>query len=75
MQIGIFSVGDVALDPTTGTAPAGPSLKTVLEQLDLLGSEVLPVLRQEFAQLNTENTPAPPTFQNRLQSLSEAHSA
>ncbi|MBP2216216.1 hypothetical protein H4V95_001407 [Arthrobacter sp. CAN_C5] len=116
MQIGIFSVGDVTLDPTTGTAPAelerikamvttgspqeviektltfreffvdyqrqlflvdhaGLPLKTVLEQLDLLGSEVLPVLRQEFAQRTPGNIPAPPTFQNRLQSLSEAHSA
>ncbi|NOJ58724.1 LLM class flavin-dependent oxidoreductase [Arthrobacter sp. 260] len=54
---------------------AGLPLKTVLEQLDLLGSEVLPVLRQEFAKRTPENFPAPPTFQNRLQALSEAHSA
>ena len=30
---------------------AGLPLKTVLEQLDLLGEEVVPVLRQEFAAL------------------------
>ena len=33
---------------------AGLPLKTVLEQLDILGEEVVPVLRKEFA----ENRPA-----------------
>ncbi|WP_159802932.1 LLM class flavin-dependent oxidoreductase [Arthrobacter zhaoguopingii] len=45
---------------------AGLPLKTVLEQLDLLGSEVLPTLRAEFAKRTPATIPAPPTFENRL---------
>ncbi|MBJ2122068.1 LLM class flavin-dependent oxidoreductase [Arthrobacter sp. MSA 4-2] len=44
---------------------AGLPLKTVLEQLDLLGSEVLPTLRAEFAKRTPATVPAPPTFENR----------
>jgi putative FMN-dependent luciferase-like monooxygenase len=44
---------------------AGLPLKTVLEQLDLFGSEVLPTLRAEFAKRTPEHVPAPPTFENR----------
>ncbi|MFI5617704.1 LLM class flavin-dependent oxidoreductase [Streptomyces sp. NPDC051567] len=41
---------------------AGLPLKTVLEQLDLLGEEVVPVLRKEFARLRPAGVPAaPPT--------------
>jgi len=41
---------------------AGLPLKTVLEQLDLLGEEVVPVLRKEFAALKPEHVPSdPPT--------------
>ena len=36
---------------------AGLPLKTVLEQLDLLGEEVVPVLRREFAALQARARP------------------
>ncbi|MGK8503984.1 LLM class flavin-dependent oxidoreductase [Nocardia asiatica] len=40
---------------------AGLPLKTVLEQLDLLGEEVVPVLRKEFAALRPAHVPGAPT--------------
>ncbi|MGW4380988.1 LLM class flavin-dependent oxidoreductase [Kitasatospora sp. NPDC004531] len=41
---------------------AGLPLKTVLEQLDILGEEVVPVLREEFAKRRPAGVPdAPPT--------------
>ncbi|WP_280496354.1 LLM class flavin-dependent oxidoreductase [Nocardia asiatica] len=40
---------------------AGLPLKTVLEQLDLLGEEVIPVLRKEFAALRPAHVPGAPT--------------
>ena len=40
---------------------AGLPLKTVLEQLDMLGEEVVPVLRQEFAALQPAHVPDAPT--------------
>jgi putative FMN-dependent luciferase-like monooxygenase len=40
---------------------AGLPLKTVLEQLDLLGEEVVPVLRKEFAALKPSHVPDAPT--------------
>ncbi len=40
---------------------AGLPLKTVLEQLDLLGEEVVPVLRREFAALKPAHVPDAPT--------------
>ncbi|MEV7280567.1 LLM class flavin-dependent oxidoreductase [Streptomyces sp. NPDC093111] len=40
---------------------AGLPLKTVLEQLDLLGEEVVPVLRREFAQGRPADVPQAPT--------------
>jgi hypothetical protein len=41
---------------------AGLPLKTVLEQLDLLGEEVVPVLRKEFEARRPAHVPAdPPT--------------
>jgi hypothetical protein len=41
---------------------AGLPLKTVLEQLDILGEEVVPVLRKEFAALRPDHVPSdPPT--------------
>ena len=40
---------------------AGLPLKTVLEQLDLLGEEVVPVLRKEFAALKPPHVPDAPT--------------
>ncbi|MPZ97529.1 MAG: LLM class flavin-dependent oxidoreductase, partial [Propionibacteriales bacterium] len=43
---------------------AGLPLKTVLEQLDLLGEEVVPVLRKELAALRPANVPAAPTHES-----------
>jgi putative FMN-dependent luciferase-like monooxygenase len=40
---------------------AGLPLKTVLHQLDLLGEEVVPVLRREFAALKPAHVPDAPT--------------
>jgi putative FMN-dependent luciferase-like monooxygenase len=40
---------------------AGLPLKTVLEQLDLLGEEVVPVLRREFAAVTPPHVPDAPT--------------
>ncbi len=40
---------------------AGLPLKTVLEQLDILGEEVVPVLRREFGSLRPAHVPAAPT--------------
>ncbi|MFY1585465.1 LLM class flavin-dependent oxidoreductase [Micromonospora sp. WMMD734] len=40
---------------------AGLPLKTVLEQLDLLGEEVVPVLRKEFDALRPAHVPVAPT--------------
>src|ERR671923_514838 len=40
---------------------AGLPLKTVLEQLDMLGEEVIPVLRKEFDRLRPAHVPEAPT--------------
>jgi putative FMN-dependent luciferase-like monooxygenase len=40
---------------------AGLPLKTVLEQLDILGEDVVPVLRKEFAALKPAHVPEAPT--------------
>jgi len=40
---------------------AGLPLKTVLEQLDILGEEVVPVLRREFDALRPAHVPDAPT--------------
>jgi putative FMN-dependent luciferase-like monooxygenase len=45
---------------------AGLPLKTVLEQLDLLGEEVVPVLRKEFAAGRPERVPGGPTHAERV---------
>ena len=45
---------------------AGLPLKTVLEQLDLLGEEVVPVLRKEFAALRPAHVPDAPTHASLL---------
>ncbi len=45
---------------------AGLPLKTVLEQLDLLGTEVVPVLRKEFDALRPAHVPDGPTHAARL---------
>jgi putative FMN-dependent luciferase-like monooxygenase len=43
---------------------AGLPLKTVLEQLDILGEEVVPVLRKEFAIGRPEHVPDAPTHES-----------
>ncbi|MRG61368.1 LLM class flavin-dependent oxidoreductase [Agromyces sp. CFH 90414] len=43
---------------------AGLPLKTVLEQLDLLGEEVVPVLRREFAKNRPADVPDAPTHES-----------
>jgi putative FMN-dependent luciferase-like monooxygenase len=50
---------------------AGLPLKTVLEQLDLLGEEVVPVLRKEFAALKPAHVPDAPTHASLVSSVSE----
>ncbi|MFC0100484.1 LLM class flavin-dependent oxidoreductase [Micromonospora marina] len=45
---------------------AGLPLKTVLEQLDLLGEEVVPVLRKEFDSMRPAHVPAAPTHASLL---------
>lgn len=45
---------------------AGLPLKTVLEQLDLFGEEVLPVLRKEFADRKPAHVPDAPTHASRV---------
>jgi hypothetical protein len=40
---------------------AGLPLKTVLEQIDMLGEEVVPVLREEFAKGRPAGVPDAPT--------------
>lgn len=42
---------------------AGLSTETVLEQIDIFGEEVLPVLRQEFAALKPADVPEAPTHE------------
>jgi len=47
---------------------AGLPLRTVLEQLDLLGGEVVPVLRREFEAMRDPEVPSdPPTHESLLQ--------
>ncbi|TQM13561.1 putative FMN-dependent luciferase-like monooxygenase [Pseudonocardia kunmingensis] len=43
---------------------AGLPLKTVLEQLDILGEEVIPVLREEFAARTPAGVPDAPTHES-----------
>ncbi|MFD8971315.1 MULTISPECIES: LLM class flavin-dependent oxidoreductase [unclassified Streptomyces] len=45
---------------------AGLPLKTVLEQLDILGEEVVPVLRKEFANGRPADVPEAPTHAARV---------
>jgi putative FMN-dependent luciferase-like monooxygenase len=45
---------------------AGLPVKTVLEQLDLFGEEVLPTLRKELESRTPADHPAPPTHANRV---------
>ncbi|WP_353988816.1 LLM class flavin-dependent oxidoreductase [Ruicaihuangia caeni] len=51
---------------------AGLPLKTVLEQLDILGEEVVPVLRREFAKNRPSHVPDAPTHAARVQAALKA---
>jgi len=51
---------------------AGLPLKTVLEQLDLLGGEVVPVLRTEFDALRPAHVPDGPTHASLLAAAEKA---
>src|SRR5690606_29961553 len=48
---------------------AGLPLKVVLEQLDILGGEVVPALRRELAKGRPANVPDAPTHAARVQSV------
>jgi hypothetical protein len=54
---------------------AGLPLKTVLEQLDLLGEEVVPVLRREFAALKPAHVPEAPTHASLVAAAGGARDA
>jgi hypothetical protein len=54
---------------------AGLPLKTVLEQLDLLGEEVVPVLRREFAALKPAHVPDAPTHASLVAAAGGARDA
>jgi len=51
---------------------AGLPLKTVLEQLDLLGEEVIPVLRKEFAVGRPEHVPGAPTHETLVKAAASS---
>jgi putative FMN-dependent luciferase-like monooxygenase len=51
---------------------AGLPLKTVLEQIDMLGDKVVPVLRKEFAALRPAHVPEAPTHQSLLAAAATA---
>jgi putative FMN-dependent luciferase-like monooxygenase len=54
---------------------AGLPLSTVLEQLDILGEEVVPVLRKEFAALKPAHVPEAPTHASLVAARDAAGSA
>jgi putative FMN-dependent luciferase-like monooxygenase len=54
---------------------AGLPLKTVLEQMDILGSEVVPVLRREFEALRPADVPAGPPLHPRVAAAEAGASA
>ncbi len=54
---------------------AGLPLKTVLEQLDILGGEVVPVLRKELAKDRPAEVPDAPTHANLVEKAGGAREA
>jgi putative FMN-dependent luciferase-like monooxygenase len=54
---------------------AGLPVKTVLEQLDLLGEEVVPVLRKEFDALQPAHVPDAPTHESLVAAARAAEEA
>ncbi|MCG8965243.1 hypothetical protein JRC61_05770 [Streptomyces sp. CL12-4] len=85
-QFGIFTVGDVTPHPTTGRTPtererikAMVAIALKAEEVgldvfatDLLGEEVVPVLREEFAKNRPANVPDAPTHASLLASAKNA---
>jgi hypothetical protein len=53
----------------------GLPLKTVLEQLDILGEEVVPVLRREFAALRPAHVPDGPPLHPAVIATNDGHGA
>ncbi|MFE0101020.1 LLM class flavin-dependent oxidoreductase [Streptomyces sp. NPDC059009] len=54
----------------------GVPLKSALEQIDFLGEEVVPVLREEFAKLRPAGVPEePPTHASRVEAAKEVRTA
>jgi hypothetical protein len=51
---------------------AGLPLKTVLEQMDILGEEVVPVLRREFEAMRPAHVPSDPPLHPRVQAARTA---
>ncbi len=47
-------------------------MKTVLEQLDLLGEEVVPVLRREFAAVRPDHVPDAPAHASMVAAAAAA---
>jgi hypothetical protein len=54
---------------------AGLPLTSVLEQLDILGEQVVPVLRKEFAALQPAHVPDAPTHASRVAAVGGAKDA
>jgi len=54
---------------------AGLPTKVVMEQLDILGGEVVPVLRREFAAKRAPGVPDAPTHASLLAAAEQAHDA
>ena len=52
---------------------AGLPLETVLEQVEILGTEVVPVLRREFAAVRRAGVPDAPTHAGRVEAVDEIH--
>jgi hypothetical protein len=51
---------------------AGLPLSTVMEQLEMLGAEVVPVLRKEFDSNRPSHVPAAPTHAGRRAAAAES---
>lgn len=61
MQFGIFTVGDVTPDPTTGRTPTEHERLKAMVAIALKAEEVVPVLREEFAKDRPAEVPDAPT--------------
>jgi hypothetical protein len=61
MQFGIFSVGDVTTDPTTGRTPTENERIKAILTIAQKAEEVVPVLRREFEAMRPAHVPDGPT--------------